>query len=142
MPGPDEEGYPCPRSGCAQGVSGALIAPLAAEATAARMVEALSDDLDLRRQVRRAAYTVGRVATSENPNLMVRLRALGILSRPERLVAGKALRADLCCQYALHRLLRLCGRSRQVTEEQDPEGEANESQHVCPPRNVSDGSAA
>ena len=61
----------------------------APRSNAARTVEALSDDLDLRREVRRAAYAVGRVVASENPYLIVGFERLASLVAPSGLSQEK-----------------------------------------------------
>jgi hypothetical protein len=65
----------------------------------------------LLRHVGIAADPVGRVVTFEHPDLMIRLRALRVAYRAERLAAGNALAAYLCGDHVLRRFLGLRGRS-------------------------------
>lgn len=62
-----------------------------------------SKDLHLCCHVGKAADPIGRIATFENPDVMIRLRALCVLVGAERFVTRKALHAYLRREHALRR---------------------------------------
>jgi hypothetical protein len=72
--------------------------------------QALSNSFHLRRHVGKAAYPVGRVAAFENPNFVIRLRALRVPHSAEWFVTGNALQAYLCREHVLRRFA--CGLRR------------------------------
>ena len=66
--------------------------------------------LHFRCHVGDAADAIGRVTASQDPYRMVRLRALFVPDRAERLVSHKALQAYLRCEHVLRRFSRRPGR--------------------------------
>src|ERR1700758_5437652 len=68
--------------------------------------------LHLRGHVGKATHPVGRVAAFQDPDSIVGPRALCISRGAQRLVTGKALRADLRGEYALNRFFRGLGEGR------------------------------
>jgi hypothetical protein len=79
-------------------------------------LQALLKSFHLRRHVGKAAYAIGRVATFENPDFVIRLRALRVPHSAEWFVTGNALHENLCCQHVLRRFARgLCRRFDQAT---------------------------
>ena len=76
----------------------------------------LSKPFHFRSHVGKAAYPIGRVTASENPDGVIRLRALPVPHCAERLVTRKALQAYLCREHVLRCFSsRPCRRSEQAT---------------------------
>ena len=79
-------------------------------------LQALSKSFHLCRHVGKAAYPIGRVATFENPNCVIRLRALRVPHSADWFVTGNALHAYLCREHVPRRFpCGLCRRSDQAT---------------------------
>jgi hypothetical protein len=75
------------------------------------VLEALPNSFYFRRHVRKAAYSVGCVATLENPDFVIRLRTLHVPHGTERFVTGNALHAYLCREHVPWRFPCGLGRS-------------------------------
>ena len=79
--------------------------------------------LHLRFHVGISADPVGRVCTFQNPDVVVRPRALGVSCRAFRFVASKTLGADLGCEHVFGCLGGLSRRSRMFTARHQAAGD-------------------
>ena len=81
-----------------------------------KLLQALLKSFHFRGHVGNPAYPVGRVATFEDPDFVIRLRALRVPHSAERFVTRNALHAYLCRKHVLRRFpCGLCRRSDQTT---------------------------